>query len=82
MKKIISYLAYLLCAGSLIFGLMYMVYHLHKKENSMHDNLGKQVIIDNDTLTILTSDWGSETYTLSNGRAISDKIIEQFKIKE
>jgi len=41
-----------------------------KRQEKQNQNLGKQVIIDNDTLTIINTNFWNE-YILSNGKKVS-----------
>ena len=50
--------------------------HINKTQNELHKNIGKTVIIRNDTLVVLRFNfWGN--YVLSNGMEIHPSYFEQ-----
>ena len=55
---------------------------LNKSEDKMKANLGKKIILEKDTLSIVDYSMFNNNYTLSNGKTISSHIVENFKLKK
>lgn len=50
-----------------------------KAENSIKKEVGKKVILEKDTLTIIDYSILNDTYTLSNGVKVSFELVEKLK---
>lgn len=48
--------------------------------NNYEEPIGKQVVIENDTLTVVSCSFFKGTYDLSNGLTIKDKYLETLEI--
>lgn len=76
MKYII--LSFLLCIASL-----YFVYKsFDSDQTKFNQNIGKKVVVEKDTLTILDGSMIFQTYTLSNGVKINSNKLDKFLIKK
>lgn len=70
-------LFFILC---IIFGLIYLISG-SKLSNEMKPQLGKQIVLENDTLTIVNYNVDNGSYILSNGITVYWKYGNELIIK-
>lgn len=69
--------------GVTIFAIaLFMAFHLlfkeaKKQEIEYQENIGKKIVIDKDTLTVVDYNSIIDTYYLSNGTSVNKQFIEQ-----
>jgi hypothetical protein len=52
---------------------------INNAKNKIEVNLGKKVVMENDTLLIIDYSFYESTYTLSNGKIVSIKLVEKLQ---
>lgn len=52
------------------------------KGSGYNDHIGSTVVIKGDTCTVLAYDYETYNYVLDDGRQISERMVELFKIEE
>lgn len=52
-----------------------------EEENSMKRHVNKKVVVDGDTLTVVSTSIWTGDYTLSNGLEVDEKFIKQNEVK-
>lgn len=78
MKGLLMFLATLCSFVFCIWMLFQFANSMSKEHEATYDNMvGKKVLIDKDSLTIVDYSILHETYTLSNGKTVSIKLIKK-----
>lgn len=60
----------------IFFGIYYLASEIESKRDAMKANVGKKIVIGNDTLLIVDYSYVFESYTLSNGTEVSETFVE------
>jgi hypothetical protein len=67
-----------------LFLISFGIYHLtnslsflNKRNKEMQLNIGKKIIIEDDTLIVIDYSFFNDSYTLSNGICVNKSIVEK-----
>lgn len=80
MKVTIGYVVYVSIMGVVIWLILSVAIKSINKETSSYSiNVGKKVVLNNDTLLITNYSTFDKTYTLSNGVKVDTSLISKLK---